>query len=247
MTAVLPGERVLHVALDVFDGPLDLLLTLVREQRLDVRTVCLARVAEQYFAYLGNLQDLGVESAAEYLVIAATLVFLKSKSLLPPLPNDLVSEGEETAEEAEERLRARLIAYWRYRDAARVLRDRAARVGGSYFRSCGDPQNDLVQRYRFSLDRLPRAMERVLRALKPERRTILRERYSVARQLGYVLRTLRGFGSVSFSVMCGGFDRGRMIATFLAVLDLLRLQRIRHEQLAFDAPLVLHPAPGETA
>ena len=73
----------MRVSLDVFDGPLDLLLHLVRERQLDIATVPLAIVAQQYFDYIALMESLDVEIAAEYLVIAATLVFLKSKSLLP--------------------------------------------------------------------------------------------------------------------------------------------------------------------
>ena len=73
-----------HVRLDDFDGPLDLLLGLIKEQQLDVATVPLASVAEQYLAYVRTMQARDFEVAAEYLVIAATLLFLKSRALLPP-------------------------------------------------------------------------------------------------------------------------------------------------------------------
>ena len=86
----------LHVRLDVFDGPLDLLLSLIKEQQLDIATVPLASVAEQYLAYVRMMEDLDMEVAAEYLVIAATLVFLKSKALLPPIPQEFLDETEET-------------------------------------------------------------------------------------------------------------------------------------------------------
>ncbi len=90
------------------DIGLDLLLHLVREQKRDIATVPLATVARQYFDYIAVMAALDVEIADEYLVIAATLVYLKSKSLLPPIPTEFLAEGEETPEEVEERLR-RLI------------------------------------------------------------------------------------------------------------------------------------------
>ena len=112
-----------YVRLDAFDGPLDLLLGLIKEQQLDIATVPLASVAEQYLAYVRAMQARDVEIAAEYLVIAATLLFLKSKALLPPIPQEFVDEESETPEEVEERLRRRLIAYSKYRELGR----RAAR------------------------------------------------------------------------------------------------------------------------
>src|SRR5438477_372485 len=81
----------------------------------DIATVPLALVAEQYLAYISMMENLDVEVAAEYLVIAATLVFLKSRALLPPIPAEFLEEGE-SPEEVEERLRQRLIAYSKYRE-----------------------------------------------------------------------------------------------------------------------------------
>ncbi|MBV8600280.1 MAG: segregation/condensation protein A, partial [Candidatus Eremiobacteraeota bacterium] len=110
MSVIPAPERACHVVLqNVFDGPLDLLLSLVKEQQLDIATVPLATVADQYFAYISAMEELDVEVAAEYLVIAATLVFLKSRSLLPPIPPEFMAEGEESPEVVEERLRQRLI------------------------------------------------------------------------------------------------------------------------------------------
>src|SRR5271157_281456 len=122
--SVIPApERACVVSLqNVFDGPLDLLLHLVKEQELDIATVSLATVADQYFAYISGMEQLDIELAAEYLVMAATLVFLKSRSLLPPIPPEFMAEGEETPEMVEERLRQRLITYSKYRDAGEQLR-----------------------------------------------------------------------------------------------------------------------------
>ena len=123
--------------LDAFDGPLDLLLSLIKEQQLDIATVPLASVAEQYLAYVRTMQALDVEIAAEYLVIAATLVFLKSKALLPPIPQEFDEEPGETPEEVEERLRRRLIAYSKYREFGEELRERQAEAGSFFYRESG--------------------------------------------------------------------------------------------------------------
>ena len=92
MTASPVDERACRVSVDVFDGPLDLLLNLVKEQQLDIATVPLALVADQYFAYISAMEVLDVEIAADYLVIASTLVFLKSKAMLPPIPQEFEIE-----------------------------------------------------------------------------------------------------------------------------------------------------------
>jgi segregation and condensation protein A len=230
----------------MFDGPLDLLLTLVRERRLDIATVPLALVAQQYFDYIAVMEALDVEVAAEYLVIAATLVFLKSKSLLPPIPVEFQTAGEETAEEVEEQLRQRLIAYSTYRAVADELRVRQAEADSFFFRDAGDASADVEQRYRIVPDKLARALLSAIRNAKPEKRTIARERFSIARQMEFVARVVREHGSVDFATLCRDFDRGGIIATFLAILELIRQRRLAFEQATpTDALRLLPFVPDE--
>ncbi len=232
--------------LDVFDGPLDLLLHLVREHRLDIATVPLATVAQQYFDYIAVMEALDVEVAAEYLVIAATLVYLKSKSLLPAIPAEFQAEGDESAEEVEERLRRRLIAYSRYKGASEDLRARLAEAESYYFRDGGDSTTELKQRYRIVPDKLARALLAALRAAKPEKRRIARDRFSIARQMEFVVRVVSDRGSVEFVALCRDLDRGAVIATFLAILELIRQRRLAYEQPSPEEPLLLLPfAPLE--
>ncbi|MBV9103778.1 MAG: segregation/condensation protein A [Candidatus Eremiobacteraeota bacterium] len=233
--------RPCQVSLDGFDGPLDLLLHLVKEQQLDIATVPLASVAEQYFAYIAHMEALDVEIAAEYLVIAATLVFLKSKSLLPALPSSFLGDAEETPEQVEERLRERLIAYSKYKDVADRLRERAAEASAYHYRDAVEAAEGLQQRFRLDPERLVAAFAAALRQAKPERRTIVRERVSLAHQMDHVMRELRERGVVEFFEFCRGFDRSQLIVTFLAVLELIRQCRIAFEQPHPGAALWLRP------
>ncbi len=217
------------------------MLTLVREHRLDIATVPLARVAQQYFDYIAVMEALDVEIAAEYLVIAATLVFLKSKSLLPPIPAEFATEGEESPDDVEERLRRRLIAYSKYKGAAEDLRARAAAAEAYFFRDAGDPTAEVEQRYRIVPEKLARALQAAVRSAKPERRTIVRERFSIAHQMEFVVRAVREHGAVEFASLCGTFDRGGIIVTFLAILELIRQRRLAYDQPSPDDPLRLLP------
>ena len=226
----------LRVRLDVFDGPLDLLLHLVKEQQLDIATVPLATVAEQYLTYVSMMEDLDVEIAAEYLVIAATLVFLKSRALLPPVPQEFMEEGE-SPEEVEERLRRRLIAYSKYREIGEDLRRLQYEASGYFTREAGDPSSDLVQRYRVDVERLGRAFIAMLREARPQKRAIAREQLSVIAQMDYIVRALKERGEVLFSTLCRelGFTREIVIVTFLAILELVRRHRVTYQQpAAFD-------------
>jgi len=230
-------EQGMHVQLDVFDGPLDLLLSLVKEQQLDIATVPLATMAEQYLAYVSMMENLDVEVAAEYLVIAATLVFLKSKALLPPIPAEFLGDDEETPEQVEERLRRRLIAYSKYRELGEELRNRQAEASSYYYRDLGDSTSDLVQRYRIDAQKLSRAFIAMLKEARPEKRTVARERISLIAQMDYIYKRVKEQGEVMFSELCRelGMHRDGIIATFLAILELIRRRRVDYEQPeAFD-------------
>jgi segregation and condensation protein A len=222
----------LRVSVEVFDGPLDLLLSLVKERQLDIATVPLALVAEQYLAYVSMMESLDVELAAEYLVIAATLVFLKSKALLPPIPSEFQDEEAETPEQVEERLRQRLIAYSKYREVGEDLRSRQLEASSYYYRDTGDPVSELRQRYRVDPEKLTRAFIAMLRSARPEKRTIARERLSLMASMDYIMRRVREQGETHFSNLCHELGMGResIIVTFLAILELIRRRRVGYDQ-----------------
>lgn len=239
----------LRVQLDVFDGPLDLLLSLIKEQQLDIATVPLARVAEQYLAYVRMMKELDVEVAAEYLVIAATLVFLKSKALLPPIPQEFIDETDETPEQVEERLRRRLIAYSKYRELGQQLKARQDEASGFYFRESGDPTSELVQKYRIDPEKLKRAFLLMLQQARPEKREIVRERVSLIATMDYISRQIKEKGDVLFSTLCHemGMTREAIIVTFLAILELVRRHRLAFDQPTMDDDIRLFPVPPAPA
>ena len=227
-----PAEAACRVSLEVFDGPLDLLLHLVKERQLDIATVPLASVAEQFLAYISMMEALDVEVAAEYLVMAATLVFLKSKALLPPIPSEFVDDDAETPEQVEERLRQRLIAYSKYREIGQDLRARQLEAASFYYRESGDPASALQQRYRIDPERLTRAFLTMLQSARPEKRTVARERISLMASMDYIMRRVRESGEVRFSTLCNelGMLREQIIVTFLAILELIRRHRVGYDQ-----------------
>ncbi len=227
------NHSVCRVQLDAFDGPLDLLLTLIKDQQLDIATVPLATVAEQYLAYVRMMEALDIEVAAEYLVIAATLVFLKSRALLPPIPQEFAEEAGDSPEEVEERLRRRLIAYSKYRELGEELRDRQSEAASYFYRDSGDPAGEVAQRYEIDPERLKRVFVTMLAQARPEKRSIARERVSLIASMDYIVRRVKENGEVTFSTLCKelGMTREVIIVTFLAMLELIRRHRI-----AFDQP-----------
>ncbi len=211
-------------------------------------TVPLASVAEQYLEYVRAMKSRDVEVAAEYLVIAATLLFLKSRALLPPIPRELVDEDEESPEEVEERLRRRLIAYSKYRELGEELRSYQAEAGAFFFRETGDPAGDVVQRYDIDPEKLKRAFLKMLSQARPEKRSIARERVSLIASMDYITRRIKERGEAYFSELCAelGMTREVIIITFLAILELVRRHRLGFEQPeAFD-DIRLFPAQKAT-
>lgn len=174
-----------------------------------------------------------VEIAAEYLVIAATLVFLKSKALLPPVPSEFAEEPGETPEEVEERLRRRLIAYSKYRDFGDELRERQGEAGSFFYRDSGDPTGEVIQRFDIQPEKLTRAFLAMLTAARPQKRTIARERMSLLASMDYIVRRLKESGDILFSDLCRelGMTRDAVIVTFLAILELIARRRVRFEQV----------------
>jgi segregation and condensation protein A len=210
---------------------------LIKEQQLDIATVPLAAVAEQYLEYVRALQARDVEIAAEYLVIAATLLFLKSRALLPPIPAELVDDESETPEAVEERLRRRLIAYSKYRELGEELRRHQSEASAFFYREPGDPAGEIVQRYDINPEKLKRAFVAMLAQARPEKRSIARERVSLIASMDYIMRRIKERGEAYFSELCAelGMSRDVIVVTFLAILELIRRRRLGFEQPeAFD-------------
>jgi segregation and condensation protein A len=178
-----------------------------------------------------------VEIAVEYLVIAATLIFLKSKALLPPIPQEFVDELAETPEQVEEHLRRRLIAYSKYREFGEQLRERQTEASSFYYRESGDPAGEVVQRYDIDPEKLKRAFIAMLSQARPEKRSIARERVSLIASMDYIMRAIKERGEAHFSELCEelGMTRDVIVVTFLAILELIRRRRLAFEQTeAFD-------------
>lgn len=213
------------------------MLGLIKEQQLDIATVPLATVAEQYLEYVRALQARDVEIAAEYLVIAATLVFLKSRALLPPIPQEFVDDESETPEEVEERLRRRLIAYSKYRELGEELREYQRDASAFFYREPGDPAGEIVQRYEIDPEKLKRAFIAMLAQARPQKSSIAGERVSLLASMDYIMSRIKQRGETYFSELCAelGMSREVIIVTFLAILELIRRRRLGFEQPeAFD-------------
>ena len=215
----------LRLRLSLFEGPLDLLLHLVRSNDMDIFDIPIVEVAVQYDAYLELMHELDLDVAGEYLVMAATLAHIKSRMLLPPEP----SEDGEKAEDPRAELTRQLLEYERLKQAAENL-SALESVRSLVFTRPDGPLAEFrgEATLEVGLFDLMEAFRRVLTGLDEERRRhIHREEYSVNEKVAWLSTVLERDGARWFVPLIAGFPaRGERIATFLAILELVRLRRV---------------------
>ncbi len=210
-----------RVKLDTFEGPLDLLLHLIRENRVNILDIPVALIAEQYLAYVRMMEELDLAVAGEFLVMAATLVHLKSRLLLPP---EEPAEGEEAVEDPRAELVDRLLEYQRFKEVAADLAVREADEGLRFTRGGPPLVGEVEGPLTLSLFDLLAAFRRVLqRAEGGPVLEITRETLDVGQRLLRILDALSARSPLAFPALFEGQrTRGELIVTFLALLEILR-------------------------
>ncbi|MGH7780302.1 MAG: segregation and condensation protein A [Candidatus Binataceae bacterium] len=234
--------------LPIYEGPLDLLLHLLKRAELDAHDVTASRITEQYLAYLELLDQLNLDVAGEYLVMAATLLLIKSFSMLP---HPELADAEE-AEDLKRDLVARLLEYQRYREAAEKLGERAI-LGRDVFAARGEPapgaESD-APRFTVSIFDLVEAMGAVLKRIADAtpRGIVLRD-IPVAQCIPAILAALEGGRRIEFTALFSDLrDRPMVIATFMALLELIRRGAIAAWQDERFGPIMLeHRVPAMSA
>ncbi len=238
-----------RIALPSFEGPLDLLLHLIREHKVDVLDIPVSLIAEKYNASLVLMRDLNLDVAGEFLVMAATLAHIKSRMLLPrsePAPGELEAETEG---DPRVELVRRLLNYQKYREAARQLADQPLLGRDVFARQQVSESNEhrgpapLVD---LSIFRLIEALDRVLKSLVPEAaHEVVREKVTLSAAMERILHGLRAQPEVTFlSLFDGQRTRSAVVVTFLALLEMVRLKRVRVRQ-AEDGSDILVAAQAE--
>lgn len=219
------------VTFEVFEGPLDLLLYLIKRQEVDIYEVNLTRLADQFLEYLELMRQLDLDVAGEFIVMAATLLYIKSRELLPEDQQSLV-EGEEEGPDPRWELIRQLVEYKKFKDAAVQLQE-LERHQELVFPHRPPPVRDLepvtLPGPRASLFDLLTAVQQVLQrlALRQPPAEIVDDRWTVPGQMQLILRVLSDRPRVSFRALFGPMQhRAEVVATFLALLELIRLQQV---------------------
>jgi segregation and condensation protein A len=218
-----------EIKLEVFEGPLDLLLYLIRKDELDIYDIPLAHITAQYLRFLDQPHRLNLEQASEFILMAATLMKIKSQMILP---RDEILELEEGEDPREELVR-RLLEYQQFKEIADWLGLQKQAQRDIYLRQqrlrdeTGEPGSlqpvslfDLLKVYKHVLDTVPPNMVH----------QIVEERYSVDECISRVLAVLEQRSRVRFFELIQGGNRDALVATFIGLLELLKSQKIHVQQ-----------------
>jgi segregation and condensation protein A len=223
-----------EIKLDIFEGPLDLLLYLIRKNEIDIYNIPMALITEQYLAYLEMMRSLNLDLAGEYLVLAATLIHIKSKLLLPP---DESEDDEEEGEDPRTELVQQLLEYQIFKDAAlrlekRPLLERDVFTRGAPGETPSEAEEEGEAMIEVGVFELVAAFRRIIAGFdRPEELEIDAEKMSLADRINEIMEMLSEKQQMTFVELIGDrTDRRRIVYTFLAILELMKLRMIRAYQ-----------------
>ncbi|MGF1468218.1 MAG: segregation and condensation protein A [Sandaracinaceae bacterium] len=237
-----PLDPDFQLTLPDFEGPLDLLLHLIRRHELDILDLPIAFVTERYLEYVSLMKKLDLDIASEYLVMAATLAHIKSKMLLPQVPEDQEDDLEEEEGDPREQLIRRLLEYQKYKAAAEDLGARGLAGRDVFTRGTDAPRATgpapLAPTSLFRLlDAFQRVLERAEGRLAFEVET---DGVSIQERMQQLTERLRGQGEVRFEDL---FDEQvrvyDLVVTFLAMLEMAKRRLLRIDQVHASGPIIV--------
>lgn len=231
-----------NVQLEIFEGPLDLLLHLIKKNEVSITDIPIATITEQYLATVELMQNLNLDVAGEFLVMAATLIHIKSRMLLPSGEDD--EEGEEGEDPRGELVR-QLLEYQRFKEAAEALEKREILWRDVFPRSTEapeEPQTVIIEQP--SLFDLISALRHVLERFPEERvHEVVLERVSMREKMSSLLDDLHQRGKVIFQSLFEKADsRLEVIVTFLAMLELVKIRAVKVSQEERMGPILIELA-----
>ena len=239
-------DPLFRVALPAFEGPLDLLLFLIKKHEMDILDLPVATITQRYLQHLELMTELNIDFAADFLQMASELIYLKSR-LLVPQPQEAGDEIDENFDPRADLIR-RLLEYQKYKEAGEQLKQREVLGRDVFVRAVPvDPSliptdNELGE---VPLYKLVEALDRVLAKAKVEiKHEVMLETLSVADKLQHLIDRLTLEPVISFfSLFEGAKTRREIIATFLAILEIGKMKLARLQQLDADDDILLRAVP----
>lgn len=248
---VTPASGPFHVKLSAYDGPLDLLLELIKKNEMDIYNIPIAEITGQYLESLAQMKQLDLEIAGEYIVMAATLIYLKSKMLLPQEKNEEEDEGGDPRAE----LVRKLLEYQAFKEAAKelgFLEDEQGRIFtrqiADYYLSDLDGQDVEVDTFSANLYDLLSAFQNVVTRLgRFEMHEVYEQVVTIEEKMGEIKLLLMENKRVTFWSLFDkkNWTRNQLIATFLALLELARTRFARVIQEKQCGEIFIEKREGE--
>ena len=233
-----------RVELEIFEGPLDLLLHLIKKNEVSITDIPIATITEQYLATLEVMETLNLDVAGEFLVMAATLVHIKSRMLLPLTEDE---EDEEEGADPRAELVRRLLEYQRFKDAADQLEQRELLTRDVFVRSSVRMEEIPAPGFReVPVFELLTALKRVLDRLpKDVVHEVILDKVTVREKMTLLLDILRKQGRLLFESLFSSVEtRMEVVVTFLAMLELVKVRAIRIFQEESTGPIEIEAATG---
>lgn len=219
------------IRLEVFEGPFDLLLELIDRSEIDIWDIPIATIAQQYLDYLKQMQEMDLVISGDFLVMAATLLEIKTKMLIPSDPHPETGEIEEE-EDPREELIQRLLEYKFYKQAAHFLAEHGELASGMYPKGYRPNQEKKTPLFtnpigQVSLEQLTNYYHQVIEVAEENRKVReIKRHVSLSERVGQVRLSLARQKKLAFSDLLDGEDRIGIVVTFLAVLELIRMKEL---------------------
>lgn len=222
------------VRLEIFEGPLDLLLFLVKRDEVDIHEISLERITKQYLEYLQAFKELNIDIAGEFVVMAANLIYWKSRSLLPV--DQQPPEEDVDEEDPRWELIRQLIEYKKFKEAAEQLHTRELEQEKFFMRdgaSTASLEQAPLRLGEVGIFQLINAFQNVIKRIeaREDLREIFGEHFTVSDKIDIILRRIADGARIKFSELFGDIaSRVEIVVTFLALLELIRLKQVRATQ-----------------
>jgi len=233
-------EEIYNIKIPVFEGPFDLLLHLIKEAKIDIYDIPISLITRQYLQYIEMMKELNLEIAGDFLVMASTLIHIKSRMLLPP-------DEEAPPEELEDprlELVQKLLEYQKFKEAASNLRHREDEWKKVFSKDPLSDEGEELYLIDVNLFDLMSAFKRLLETVSPDIITITKETLTVKDRMSAIMEMIEGLEAMRFEdIFKGSRTRMQLIITFVALLELIRLGLARaYQEKEFGNIWVINPS-----
>jgi segregation and condensation protein A len=233
-------EEVYNIKIPVFEGPFDLLLHLIKEAKIDIYDIPISRITSQYLQYIEMMKELDLEIAGDFLVMASTLIHIKSRMLLPPDEDVPLDEQEDPRLE----LVQKLLEYQTFKEAASTLREKEEEWKKVFSKEPLTDDGEELYLVDVNLFDLMGAFKKLLETTSPDIVMITKETLTVKDRMSVIMEIIEGHEAIRFEeIFKGSKTRIQLIVTFVALLELIRLGLAKaYQEKQFGNIWIINPS-----